>query len=1847
MTGVNNVNHNIGAGDVGNQIPVNVPAGGNNAGGVGNAGHQDAEALRMGFDVFMRNGEIQRSEHSVASLTMSRKFAAIESQVDRAVSGHANMTLGDLTRLLLDHSETVKTESGQYKTLFRDAREAVALDNFMLDMVKKLVGACCFGGQPNQVSPLKTEIEEALARIIKGDYRTAERNEVIAGLAATVDRVKALVNSENGPRKNEALSLLDDIRNRFSAMVENRYTASLSLSKALKSHVPVSFNSPENILGMGCLLKKCQTDLEKVVTLPRIDVGELARKVTSGELGVREAISNNPLSSFFMKDFSAANLEKYRKELQDLDLGSNEIEARKSGLRHRITRDWTRNSEIKKDIRNFTADILERIKELNLIKEDAEGFLTETDSEKLYAGAGHSYEERISAEVARLKHVYDAMGGERGAALERLAGDTELFAHVLKTFDYAPKLLVKFLENSEAVDALLALRGENPSDDTVRQSINSLAQFIHSPNSDFDSTMLSSLLAGISQEDLPESARVIMQNLPIRYELTKDALSCINYVVNGNDQNRSPLNISMRDLGKAYRRVCNPGPGLMKTLKDNHCEQDLKTVENIIIRAAYHQFLSDHPSAQDETNGFRLPFKENVRFQAAMNISDTDTDGKIDIARYDGFDPTTVNIRNTEMTTFLKCFNIMMSHSDFIESCGKIPAVHLTERFTETLGPRMKEFFKGIIDFYNTKKAEARGDEAVLRELRTAIDPQEFNAFYASFRRCNTSRELMTFFENNTRKFTELFIASNKLTLDGIRNHNETALRENQTLINNLHLDELVKFSRTSSSKVGAEIKNVTGTEELLQEVAKMRGSAGLGFLAASVEHLCARTVIDIIPAGHTCFGLAAEDFRDTRKLNNIAAALRNVPENLRATSDFKLAFLTYAKLTKLASENPGAGIVSEQALINVRLNRRFVSDLVNIVQSVPQARVNGGDPLLASFEVIDRNSLSGDALVDFCLNDAKFTDRDRKEALNKLTLTADMFAPENNIFVSNKAEGEKLRARIQNAIDGARAALKAGNADVHAVLRRLQGEISKCLARDGTHNITSALVYLSPYFEQEFGGAEIQNHEAFITRKFNAMFSSGNTVSKLRNSLVSTSAEVAGDISGMMNSFRAGSRSSDAAVSELMKNEFVSLLAEKALRRVAYGNNFRTYADFKFEFSKNPDIAGKGRDAVIREAVSYLKTELAVDDVVLEKMIRQLTSSDLYSNDTTSKSKYAKRAVRSFGRALRSTKVISSIASGFKTVKSWFTGSSGDAKVYEAISGKVLTSLEEGQTLIHTKDNKVSVEAGKNFKVGNLQVGASAGITLGAGSNLEVERSSDREYTFRMSASLGASLGIGGNLGTITDPTLAAKLEFGGNYQRGYSVTLGEDDAVQFLSKIMASDLKQTDFQKSREIRRETVKNFDFDASLEGGIKGTAQMLQGEDDSSMYDPLQFSASAEFGYSKEWSHEVATSSHRFSKNVSITASLGVEASFSLKNQLLGGANPDKMGEEEGEEGEDDVRDVRNLGEKSRDEIDPELLKYNDDSKKIGSVDKIVHLFTNHKKALNDQFFSSMIVDRFSARKYLPVDKNNWRWMDDVEKYQHDPGRFVAESAVNFAKTNVTDNAVSDFDGFLEYLGRKIPGVSQALEFKEKISELVTSLEGLVNRLDTPNFRFDLGFKLGDDSNELLTVNAGVSYRCDTTTSYETNLFQNELRSVEQTTKIEPEEKGSDSTKKMNNIRFLSKTMKKLGFTGRQTEKAIARLNAIQNGNEELESIEIVRTGKKSSLAKISKKLHREGGSFAEKLGSRVDSMKDEDFTPLKIVFNTVKKIDSTSAGISAGGVIRVSLSSEETLNSNKSYEVEF
>ncbi|MBQ3681634.1 MAG: hypothetical protein II922_00945 [Succinimonas sp.] len=124
-----------------------------------------------------------------------------------------------------------------------------------------------------------------------------------------------------------------------------------------------------------------------------------------------------------------------------------------------------------------------------------------------------------------------------------------------------------------------------------------------------------------------------------------------------------------------------------------------------------------------------------------------------------------------------------------------------------------------------------------------------------------------------------------------------------------------------------------------------------------------------------------------------------------------------------------------------------------------------------------------------------------------------------------------------------------------------------------------------------------------------------------------------------------------------------------------------------------------------------------------------------------------------------------------------------------------------------------------------------------------------------------------------------------------------------------------------------------------------------------MYDPWQFSASADLEFSKEWLRETGDTTQTFTKNTSFSVSAGVEASFSLKNQLLDGANPDEMKDkaqdkisEHKEKAGLDEDDEITLGDLPDETLKgTEIKNYNDKAKDIDSWNKLTHFFTDHKK----------------------------------------------------------------------------------------------------------------------------------------------------------------------------------------------------------------------------------------------------------------------------------------------------------
>ncbi|MBQ3681635.1 MAG: hypothetical protein II922_00950 [Succinimonas sp.] len=163
---------------------------------------------------------------------------------------------------------------------------------------------------------------------------------------------------------------------------------------------------------------------------------------------------------------------------------------------------------------------------------------------------------------------------------------------------------------------------------------------------------------------------------------------------------------------------------------------------------------------------------------------------------------------------------------------------------------------------------------------------------------------------------------------------------------------------------------------------------------------------------------------------------------------------------------------------------------------------------------------------------------------------------------MENEKEGAQLKKDLQKLIDSARKELGKQRARPDQIMRELYTRVSAKLAQDRTHNISSAFMYLSPYFETEFSNGSGRGLEQKLTKTPNEIFPSDKAaVSELKSALVSTTA------------------GQSRALSELMTG----------FRKVAYDNKFKTYADFKYDFSNNTKLNGKTRDALIKEAADFL----------------------------------------------------------------------------------------------------------------------------------------------------------------------------------------------------------------------------------------------------------------------------------------------------------------------------------------------------------------------------------------------------------------------------------------------------------------------------------------------------------------------------------------------------------------------------------------------------------------------------------------------------------------------------------
>ena len=307
---------------------------------------------------------------------------------------------------------------------------------------------------------------------------------------------------------------------------------------------------------------------------------------------------------------------------------------------------------------------------------------------------------------------------------------------LLDSLGFSADLFGEFIGDRDALKLYFKISDAKPgsiSDQDFRSAINSFAAKVFDPHLNDDSSLLLSIIKGISVENMSDSQKIILEHLPQKLELTQDVFECLSSVLSGLDIANAPLtpaSISLDNLKKAYQAVCNPGDELKRIMSEHGGKMTFRNMESFILRAAYHQFRAEHAADSQET--FGGGFRENAEFRKAMGIADrgeTSPEKPVDISRYEGFDPLNVRMDDMSAGGFITSFNILCANSDFLEAAKKLPAVHLADRVAQALNIDLKRAFES--------------------------DP----ALSQSYEAQETPADRLEWFRSNLPRLTELYLA--------------------------------------------------------------------------------------------------------------------------------------------------------------------------------------------------------------------------------------------------------------------------------------------------------------------------------------------------------------------------------------------------------------------------------------------------------------------------------------------------------------------------------------------------------------------------------------------------------------------------------------------------------------------------------------------------------------------------------------------------------------------------------------------------------------------------------------------------------------------------------------------------------------------------------------------------------------------------------------------------------------------------------------------------------------------------------------------------------------------------------
>ncbi len=1746
---------------------------------------------------------VQENDGYVPTMTMSKKIAELDRQVNLVVNGHSNMDLNDLFILSSSYSEV--NDQGE-KTIYKNVNDAKCLDREVAKHIRALLNNKCLSKFPQvQIQEAKVHndrIDALINQVLSGSYDLSRAQEFIENeLSQQINNYRDYINQQDdntvaADQKNSATAFLNQLKEKLSNMVMNQLEVKNQLEylNTLDDQTvgKITILNPTDLIGMSGVFQSDETKISKIFDIPKDNLEEIQTKIQLGEMTVKTAIENNPHLQVGLTALSGTNRQGLMPQLDELvqqyDHAIEEFQNLKDELQvlENNGQGQTQNAQdLRQKINVLMSKAMDRLSNLSSLKSDADNQLTDHDSNLLFTKehSYDSYKTLVKRELLLLK-LQLGMGNQVAQDnINRLLSDDNMpfTLNLLKGINFNFDVFKNLVNDNSVIQKSVAIMSGQLSNEVLMNNLREISAKVTSGDLHSENTLFNTVVGAIPQDHLSENARFTMDHLSVTLNLLSDAQNCINYVMYGNnipDPVPNTSNIRFQSLKDAFKAVCHPSAALINFLKSQHYEADLMNVEAVILRAAYHLYLAQHPGDENKTK----PFAENLDFLQEMGIVAGNHVGmnEVSISRYNNFDPINVNLKSTDMSYFLKGFNLMVHNSSFIESCKKIPAVHVAERFAEALSVNLP---------------------AIL---------QNNPALANQFNQLQTAKEKLDWMNDHIQLLAENFVQSNAQTIARLtRDSNLTQQQDVMAVLNNLKIQDLIDFADEKQKVLGGN-NNVTNVNDLLGNIPRFKGSTDLAMLGNLINNVTTYSITQAIPDGQTFLGLKAEDFQNPNRIGQIEEALRNATD--KSSDTYALAVIRYAKLITY----PRDKLFS----LNILETRELTDNDLDLALSNLNLNTNGqqidGDLVNVQITIKDKcnNILTA--------NKNSMTPYGRMRILQNLKISSSMFEPENNIFVKNSAEGKAKYNAIKQAIDEAVKLLNDRKKDFSTILKDLQSKVNAQLAGNKTAQICHSVLALAPYIQQEVEGQDTRkSNEDIFRSKLKGLFNgkSGTRLDEARRALLlSTSVSLSSDsrrLQSTLHNLKTKEIDNvDLAANLVENNPLCGLMVEHALRKVAYDNGFETYADMQYAMASNEGSGKKSKSELIDEAVVELKKSFNVDNSVLKKMILHGTSSDIFmqSNDGNG---FSER-IRYFGRAVRSSSLSGFFRDIGRSIKNKFTtfkNSRTEAANIQHITDNALLTLKEGQSLIHTSNNDVVIGVG--IGVGNFfkrPLNLSAGLSAGDDSKFAVTRKPNGVYTFQFSAGFALGFEAAASLG------VSANLNFNGGKAGGMSVDFSNfDEASAFFSKLMVASLQSEDFTNGSNLKRTVNNRINVSGGVGIDVMDFNRQVHGED--RQFDPYKISASINGGYNREKGHQITPNSHVYSRHSVRKFSVGVKASFSALNML-------------------------NLRRDTADLKGEELEAYKENLELNNKIDYVLGILFN-RKGLLDKFATKEFIDKIADNPLDLNGKKKWAVTPSIDRYKQDPNRCLGELIRDIGMSTVVSPALKDVDSLQDYLASKIPGVTQIADLKKRLADFSDRLKSVFN---TSNFRVNASLGTGGNSDDVVNANLGVTYTTDNAVSFETNLLQNRIIGANKTVKIMPETMGGTDNVNTHNIKFLSKSMKKLGFSEKQINQAVLKMEQLQqNGRSSLLDFKIVRNVKKDILKRIQQGIDA-GKNYVEQFNKAVESLDDADYEPSKVVFHVKEaSVDEHSFNFGAQYIAKLSISSSEKMMIENNYEVAF